>query len=314
MPFLRVLSPGFLTTVQDLGRRELSHLGVSPAGAADDVALRLGNLLVENEPGAAALEMTLVGGSFRFESETVIALTGSDFQAMLDGEPVSPWTSFLVRSGQVLRCGPTKSGARCYLCILGGIDVPRVLGSASTHLMTGLGGLGGRSLLKGDIVSYGLGNSGSFRPRRLEKRVMDRLAGRNRLRVTVGPEADLFSDGAIDVFTSSPYMVTEEANRMGLRLAGAPLKRLQAIEMITEGVSLGAVQVTHDGEPIILFVDHQTTGGYPKIANIASVDVRLVGQLRPRDEVRFELITIERALSLLVEQESLITPNSLRFL
>ena len=284
---IRVLSPGLLTTVQDLGRFGWTHFGVSASGAADPLALRAGNLLVGNAENAAALEMTLAGGAFELERDAVIALTGSDFGASL---PL--WTAVELKAGDIVRCGATRSGARCCLCVRGGIDAPRVMGSASVHVMTGVGG---RPLRKGDVLE--IGDAAVRKPR--AGRGAPPLDANGPLRVTTGPQADWFRG---ELYAGA-YLVKEESNRMGLRLDG-PAIPSPAGHMLTEGVPLGAVQVPPDGQPIILFVEHQTTGGYPKPANVISADFWRLGQLRPRDEVRFELVTIEAALGMLQEQES----------
>ncbi len=283
---IRVESPGLLTTVQDLGRPGYAHQGVSASGAADALALRVGNRLVGNDDNAPALEMTLVGGAFFFETDALVALTGSDF-----GETL--WKPFAVQAGETLRLGPTRAGARCYLCVRGGLEVPYVLGSASTHVLTGLGG---RPLRKGDTLAIGPEPENDPVWLGIEWNA-DRLAP---LRVTRGPQADWFERG----LDGLAYQVKEESNRMGLRLRGPKLSQPKPRELLTEGVSLGAIQVPPDGEPVILFVEHQTTGGYPKIANVISADLWQVGQLRPRDEVRFETVTIEQAIELLREQEA----------
>ena len=285
---MRVLAPGFQTTVQDLGRYGYAHIGVSASGAADAPALRAANRLVGNRDGAAALEMTLTGGSFEFQGDAVAALAGSDFAANF---PL--WTPFAVRAGEVLRCGATQSGARCYLAVRGGFDVPLVMGSASTHLMTGLGGFQGRALKKGDVLAFG---DAAVRPPARRKAGPPPPA--DALRATPGPQAGWFSD---DLYRAE-YQVTEESNRMGLRLRGPALER-HAGHMLTEGVPLGAVQVPPEGQPIILFVEHQTTGGYPKIANVIAADCGAVGQLRPRDAVRFERVSFETARALLRARE-----------
>lgn len=312
MTTLRILSPGFQTTVQDLGRPRYTHLGISPSGAADPVSLRLGNLLVGNPLGAAALEMTLVGGMFEFSEDSVVALTGSDFGATLNSSPVPVWRSFAVRKGEILQCGATKSGARCYLCIRGTLDVPAVLGSLSTHLTTQLGGLNGRSLQAGDHFAVHENRPDAFRHHALDPSVVIQVLKRDTMRVTRGPQAELFSDEAMHAFSSSPYRVSEDSNRMGLRLIGHLTKKIRTTDMVTEGVPLGAVQISHDGEPIILFVEHQTTGGYPKIANVISADLHRLGQLRPRDEVRFEFVSVDQALQSLNDLELFISPTYLR--
>ena len=336
MSAIEVLSSGLLTTVQDLGREGFGPMGVSPSGAADPIALRIGNRLVGNTEGVAGLEMTLLGGAFQFESPCVAALTGSDFGATLDGSPVPAWASFEANTGQTLRLGPTRSGARCYLCVRGGISVKLFLGSASTHLLSALGGHEGRALRKGDVLRIGdafesrrkrAGKSAcstesahnSNRARRVSPKALELLAPRKVLRVTPGPQSDWFSKASQEVFFENAYRVTEEANRMGLRLEGQPLRegargdasqKVQG-EMISEGVSLGAIQIAAGGMPIILFVEQQTTGGYAKIANVISANLHSLGQLRPRDEIRFELVSFETAHKLLIEQEKLLASADL---
>jgi antagonist of KipI len=272
--------------------------------------MRIGNLLVGNPENAPALEMTLVGGTFLFGDAAVIALTGSDFGALLDRAPVPLWTSVPVAAGKQLECRATKSGARCYLCISGGIKVPQVLGSASTHLMTGLGGHLGRALRRGDELEIGVSRPEGLRLLRLpDHRVA--LLRREVLRVTEGPQSDRYSGQVLAELALSAYVVSEESNRMGIRLRGNPIRGRETGDMLTEGVSLGAVQVPPDGQPIILFVEHQTTGGYPKIANVISADMHAVGQMRPRDTVRFEWVSLAKAEDLLSELERLIQSQSL---
>jgi antagonist of KipI len=308
MSLMEVRAPGLLTTVQDLGREGFGPMGVSASGAADPIALRIGNRLAGNTEGAAALEMTLLGGTFIFPERAVVALAGSDFGATLDNVPVEMWSSTEVQPGQTLRTGPTRGGARCYLCVKGGIDVKLLLGSASTHLLSGLGGLEGRALRKGDVLRIGSasGSFRTFRKRKAQNRLLEKLAPRKVLRVTEGPQSDWFPPEAQEKFYGSTYRVAEESNRMGLRLEGAAMTTPEGGEMISEGVSLGAVQITAGGLPIILFVEQQTTGGYPKIANVISADLSSLGQLRPRDEIRFERVELETARALFVEQERLL--------
>jgi antagonist of KipI len=330
MGVIQVQEPGLLTTVQDLGREGFGPMGVSPSGAADAISLRIGNRLVGNAEGAAGLEMTLLGGTFMFPEGALLALTGSDFGATLDGKPIELWTSFEARAGQVLRLGPTRSGARCYLCVRGGIEVKLFLGSASTHILSGLGGHEGRALRKGDALHIGatggrepertgrsacstggIWTSGTLSKRRLAARVSVQLSPRKVLRVTPGPQSDWFPEASQRLFYGSAYRVAEESNRMGLRLEGAPIPAPPGGEMISEGVALGAIQVPEGGQPILLFVEQQTTGGYPKIANVISADFHSFGQLRPRDEIRFEQVRWEAARALLVEQEELLTSKEL---
>jgi antagonist of KipI len=308
--FVQVLAPGLFTTVQDLGREGFGPMGVSRSGAADSLSLRLGNRLVANPERSAGLEMTLLGGTFHFPEAAVVALTGSDFGATLDGAPVELWTSIEVRPGQTLRLGPTLSGARCYMSVRGGIVVTPFLGSASTDTLSGLGGLEGRALRPGDLLEIGSA-TGSYRQRSVVRERWYRASVRHVVRVTPGPQVDWFPEPSLCSFYTSTYRVGEQSNRMGLRLEGEPLSPNYGGQMITEGVSLGAVQVPPEGLPIVLFVEQQTTGGYPKVANVISADLHRIGQLRPRDEIRFEEVRFETARSLLVEQEALLASQEL---
>jgi len=285
-------------------------MGVSPSGAADAISLRIGNRLVGNAEDAAALEMTLLGGTFLLPKGAILVLTGSDFGATLDGKPVQLWAPFEARPGQMLSLGPTRSGARCYLCVRGGIVVKDFLGSASTHLLSGVGGHEGRALRKGDVLNIGPA-SGTARKRKLSTSLLAKLAPRKILRVTPGPQSEWFPESAQKAFYESLYCVAEESNRMGLRLEGPPVPETASGEMISEGVALGAVQIPEGGLPIILFVEQQTTGGYAKMANVISADLHSLGQLRPRDEIRFERVDWEMARALLIEQEKLLALEEL---
>jgi antagonist of KipI len=310
MRTLLVNKPGVLTTVQDLGRPGFGVMGISPSGAADSVSLRIGNRLVGNPENAAALEMTLFGGEFQFSAGTVVAATGSNFGPSLGSHGIPLYHSVSVPAGQKIEFGLTHLGARCYLCVQGGIDVKEFLGSRSTHLLSGLGGHEGRALRKGDVLNIGKPLE-NFRHRRLSGQGHTNLVPRKIFRVTEGPQWAVFPEAAKKLFFEQPYQVTEEANRMGIRLLGQPLDSNSQGEMITEGVSLGAIQITPSGQPVILFVEQQTTGGYPKLANIIAADLARLGQLRPRDKIYFELVTLDSARASLLRLEQYLTSSDL---
>lgn len=311
MRSLVVENPGLFTTVQDLGRYGYGPVGVSPSGAADPIALRLGNLLVGNPPSTPALEMTLVGGKFIFPDGGVIAFAGADMDPMLNGCPLEMWRPHVLPPGAKLALGAAKKFARCYLAIGGGIKVEPFLGSAATHTMSGLGGFQGRVLRKGDVLKLGRAEK-QITQRKVSQAALINLKPRKKLRVTDGPQWDKFSDEIKAAFFHITFHVSEQSNRLGIRLEGLQVPVEGAGEMITEGVTLGAVQITPSGQPILLGVEQQTTGGYPKIANVISVDLHRMGQLRPRDEVRFERTSLAVARSLWIEQERLLNnPNQL---
>jgi antagonist of KipI len=299
-----VTAPGFLTTVQDLGRPGRAALGVSASGAADPIALRIGNRLVGNVEHAAALEMTLLGGSFRFEADAVFALTGADGKAHLGDRPVSPWKPAVVRAGETLSCSGFSGGARGYLCVRGGFTVPLVFGSASTHLLSRMGGFEGRPLREGDRIRLGDAVSSAPHDGAVDPSDVPGYRAGARFRATEGPQAGWFPSGSQAAVYETEWRVDEACDRMGIRLLGPRIEAETGRELVTEGVALGAIQLPPSGLPIVLFVEHQTTGGYPKVANVIAADLARLGGLRPRDTVRLEPISFAAARKLLREQEA----------
>ena len=303
MNAIRVEAPGFLTSVQDLGRPGHAAAGVSASGAADPLALRIGNRLVGNLEGAAALEMTMVGGSFRFEADGVFALAGADTGARIDDRAVASWRPYPFRGGETLVCTALRRRARAYLCVRCGILVPPVFGSASTHLLTGMGGYEGRALHAGDRLVVGAAGSRAPIDRPVDPSAIPGYRRGEPFRATVGPQASWFAPEARAALFGTEWPVSEACDRMGIRLAGPRIQALSARELLTEGVPLGAVQIPPGGLPIVLFVEHQTTGGYPKIANVIAADLARLGGLRPRETLRFEVTSIPAAHALLHAQE-----------
>ena len=297
---LRVMRTGLQTTIQDLGRNGSAHLGISGSGAADPFSLRSGNLLVGNHEGEAGLEMTLTGGKYQFEQDAIISLTGSYFLAELDGKDLPFHERVHITKGQIMNIGPSQDGARCYLTVQGGFDTEPVLGSRSTHLMTGMGGFRGRSLKKGDVIHLG-GLSHDSAPKKIND---DLNMDRSILRITRGIQHDWFDQRVWDILQNNSFKVSHIFDRMGIRVEGETIDTVKNDEVLTEGIPIGAVQVPANGQPIISFVDHQTTGGYPKIANVITADLCKVGQLKYQDEFRFEVVSMEEAESLRLAQES----------
>jgi len=294
---IEVVSPGALTTIQDLGRFGYAHFGISPAGAADALSLRIANRIVGNDDNAAGIEMTLIGATLRFRSSCTIALVGAE----IGTSAVSMFEPVPVNAGYILECGLLRDGARTYVAIAGGVAVPKLLGSASTHLAAGFGGFHGRSLRRGDILEIGREACDARAADPASLRALARA--RTPIRVTKGPQYHWFEEDVLMQFCASEYSVTEQSNRLGLRLSGRAVKLSSAGELLTEGVSLGAIQIPPNGQPIVLFIDQQTTGGYPKLANVIAADMHCIGKLRPRDTVRFELVSIAEAIQVLREQE-----------
>ncbi len=295
---------GLATSVQDLGRYRCSHLGISPAGAADSLSFRIANRLVGNADNAPGLEMTLTGATFEFECPAIIAVTGAECSIEINGHARSGAQSIHLEAGSVVKVGRMRRGVRAYLAVQGGIDVPLKMGSASTHLSAKFGGFEGRLLRKGDRLCVGKGGDSHTRALKSEATPLVGQDSPVILRVTRGLQHDWFDEEAIANFFSSSFSVTDQSGRTGLRLKGNPIFPRNTSQLITDGVPLGAIQIPPDGQPIILFVDQQTTGGYPKIANVIASDLHVVGQLRARDSLRFTEVSIEQAVQMLRQQEA----------
>lgn len=310
-----VLSPGFLTTVQDEGRRGWRAFGMPWAGAMDRYAFAAANLLAGNPPGSAVLEMTLSGGSFRFEEAAYVALCGADMGAALEGAPAGNWAAFPVASGATLSFGPAARGCRAYLAVLGGIDVPVVLGSRSTYARAGVGGFGGRAIGGGDILRIGPASAaGRLPPRRsLPGRLVPPQGEEVRVRVLPGPQEEMFAPDGIATFFSSPYKVTDRNDRMGYRLEGPAVRHDGGADIITDALATGAVQVPGNGMPIVMMVDCQTSGGYAKIGTVIGPDLRLMAQSRCGDTVRFIHCPEEDAITALREERAAYTAIKERF-
>ncbi len=274
---VQVRGGGLLTTIQDLGRYGYAHLGFSPCGAADRVAARIANRLVGNPEAAPLLEVTLLGPTLQFSERAVVAITGSSIDCSLDGHSIPTWQSIDVPAGSVLRLGATVLNARSYVAIAGALRARPMLGSFSTDLGAGVGPVGGRALLPGDVLTWDA--TTPERARRADQQTLALLYNRGPLRVTPGAHGNYFSALARGHFLGGRYVVTHQSNRSGLRLHGDPLPGEHETQLLTEGVPLGAVQIPGDGLPVILFVDQQTTGGYPVIATVISADLHRVAQL-----------------------------------
>jgi antagonist of KipI len=298
---ISVVKSGLFTTVQDLGRYGFAHLGISPAGAADAFSLRIANLLLGNDENAPALEMTLLGATLAFDEAATVALTGARCECRLGSSTVPAGHAVEVPPGSVLQCGSTIDGARCYLAVQGGFDVPLVMGSASTDVRGRFGGIEGRRLQKGDVLR--IGKSQKVQPRCLRPDAAEGLQRAGPVRVTRGAQCDWFSPDIYAGFLGAPYLISDQSDRAGLRLQGKAIASHEKRQLLTDGIPLGAIQVPQDGQPIILLVDQQTTGGYPKIGNVIAADMHRVGQLRPRDQVLFGEVSIAEAVEALQMQE-----------
>ncbi len=287
-PGLLVEEAGLLTTVQDTGRWGYQHYGVSVSGAMDLTAHRRANRLVGNPPEAATLEVTLIGPVLRFEAGMRVGVAGAAFRLRLDARAVSTDTVLRVERGQTLAFGPRTAGARAYLAAAGGFAVPPVLGSRSTHLRSGMGGLAGRALRAGDRLAVGPPRGAPRREPPAARWGRRMPSGGARVRVLPGPHAGLFDPAVLRRLETARYTIRPESDRMGYRLDGAPLIGPPDLSLLSLGLPLGAVQVVPSGGVIVAMADRQTAGGYPRVATVVTADVSLLGQLAPGDWIEFE--------------------------
>lgn len=283
---ISILKPGLFSTIQDEGRPGHLAFGVPLAGAMDPEAYALANLLAGNAPGAAAVEMTLLGAAFRFEDGAYVGIAGAEMQATLDGERVRSGSAFPVPRGGVLAFSSALDGCRAYLAVRGGLDVPPFLGSRSTYTRGGVGGLHGRPLAAGDRIPVGPA-SPAPPPRALPARDLPRYEGEISLRVLLGPQDDRFAPEGLAVFLGSAYSVTNRNDRMGYRLEGPAIRHRGGPDIVSDALLPGAVQVPGSGMPIVMMADAQTVGGYAKIAAVIAADLPRLAQARRGDAVRF---------------------------
>ncbi len=321
---ITILKPGLFTTIQDEGRWGFQDRGVPVSGPMDPQACRLANALVGNAPDAAVLEATLLGPELRFDVPAVIAVTGADLEVAVDAKPVAVDTAQRVESGGVLRFGARRSGTRAYIAIDGGIDVPPVLGSRSTHVVSGLGGIDGRALRAGDRLALGSSDDqrshsnhlwrkpSSSHLRRGPSRSALQVVGGARLRAMRGPQDYHFEESAFDWLARTRFSVSSQSDRMGYRLIGGSERTRPPSSgtrppssgaMISDAAFTGGIQIPPSGEPILLMADRQTTGGYPQIATVITADLPLAGQLAPGDWIEFAWCTRLEAIAALKEQE-----------
>ncbi|MEC3882395.1 biotin-dependent carboxyltransferase family protein [Halobacillus sp. HZG1] len=318
---ISVLKSGLMTTIQDLGRYGYQKDGVIVSGAMDHQAHRIANLLVGNSDEAATMEITLMGPVLEFQQDAFIAICGGNLTPMIDGDSVSTWKPLYIKKGSELRFGQPKKGFRCYLSISGGFQVEKVMGSSSTYLRANMGGFDGRILEKGDQLRFGVpGSQPQYSNEQLKPadkatsfkeaswfvgpEFTNYTKNDQPIRVMQGREFDLFTEQSKEHFFKDAFKIDSKSDRMGYRLNGAALSLKNKKDIISEAVTFGTIQVPPDGNPILLLADHQTTGGYPKIGQVASVDLPRIAQMRPGEKINFTPITHEEAQRLLLEKEN----------
>ena len=299
---IKFANGGFITTIQDMGRTGYQEFGVPAAGVMDTLSFRKANILVGNDENEAALEVTLMGPMFTFTSDNIIAVTGGDLGAKINGKDIPMYQAILAKKGDTMSFMGIKSGSRAYVAFAGGLDIPVVMGSKSTHMKSNLGGFEGRKLGPGDEIEF---TAPKTTLPNMSRRVLpadDFSKASCELRVILGPQDDCFTEKGIQTFLSSTYTLTNEADRMGLRFEGEKIEHKNGGDIITDGISFGAVQVPSHGQPIVMMADHQTTGGYTKIAGVISVDLPKAAQLKPGCKVTFRAGTVEEAQDALIKE------------
>jgi biotin-dependent carboxylase-like uncharacterized protein len=294
-----VLCAGVQSTVQDLGRCNAAQWGVPQAGAADSLSFALANLLLGNAPDAACIEMTLGGVQLRFLAQTDFALAGADCAASLDDKPLLPYSRQRAQAGQTLKLKAPARGMRTYLALLGGVDVPQVLGSRSTLLSARLGGMAGRALQAGDVLQA-IAQS----PIDLPPLAMAAPQWRPQLRVMRGPQWGNLSAEAQLLFQENHWQISHQSDRMGMRLSSSKLQMAIPIEMASQAVFAGTIQLPPNGLPILLLADAQTTGGYPLLGQVILADLWLAGQCRANDKIQFKMVDANEAVLALRAQQT----------
>ncbi len=323
---ISVEKPGLLSTMQDLGRYGAQKYGVIASGAMDAFAHKSANILLGNPETEATLEITVLGPSLQFDSASLIAICGANMSPTVNGIPVPMWRPVLINEGESLKFGASREGCRCYLAIAGGFNVPLEMNSYSTYLRAGIGGLNGRALREGDRLS-------AKTPSSLGKRITAKLLSligqetfaatswfvsyemmppyrpNPTVRVIEGPQFSWYDQETVSDFLSKEFKVQSQSDRMGYRLQGPPLTLVKRRELLSEPVTFGTVQVPPDGNPIVLMTDRQTTGGYPKIAQVISADLPVLAQAQIGSSVHFQLVSLRDA-----QEENLIMNLDLNFL
>lgn len=290
---LHITIPGMQTTVQDRGRFGAQASGFTTSGMADPVSGRDANILVGNLGNEAVLEMTMMGLTGTFDAPCVIALTGADMDARLNGETVGRYRALTVKAGDTLSVGYAKNGLRGYLAVHGGFATEPVMGSRSTSMKIALGGNDGRALKKDDVIPT-VPQSGILPGMARRRLPVPEFLQSVTLHAVPGPQDGMFTEAGLRTFFNSAYTVSDQMDRMGIRLEGEALESKNGCDIITDGIVTGSVQVTSAGLPILLMADRQTTGGYAKIATVISSDLHLAAQLRPGAKILFRQITAEK--------------------
>lgn len=297
--------PGILTNVQDLGREGHRRLGINPGGAMDRTAARLVNILLGNDENEAVIEMHFPAARMRFDTDAVIAIGGADFAPELDGDVIANWKPVAVNQGSVLRFAERGSGNRAYLAVAGGFAVEPWLGSSSTNLAAKIGGVEGRRLATGDAIGFRnqIGDVRFLGQGSVSSSLLPFYSRFPTVRIIAGAEFERMDETGKTALTGHDFVIGAASDRMGFRLEGEPISLVESIDLLSSAVSFGTIQLLPDGQLIVLMADHQTTGGYPRVAHVISRDLPLLAQLGPGDKVAFHLISHTEAEELAVDFE-----------
>jgi biotin-dependent carboxylase-like uncharacterized protein len=306
MRVFRVLKPGLLTTVQDLGRYGFLKYGVPVSGAMDTFSLVTANLLAGNQRNEACLETTLTGPELQVLTDTQIAITGGFCAPKVNGQSVMMWQTLTLQEDDVVSFGRMEGGCHAYVAVRGGIDTPIVLGSRSTYVRGGFGGVDGRQLKAGDVIE-GVQTTFLKTESRLPEELTPRFAEHLILHVVLGPQADMFTDKGIETLLSNVYSVALEVDRMGYRLGGPMIENRGKADIVSDALLPGAIQVPKNGKPMVMMRDAQTTGGYPKIAVVITPDLDILGQAKPNHVVEFAKVTMYQAHERICEYYKLLS-------
>jgi len=313
MNSIEIINPGLLTTVQDLGRWGYQQFGMPVSGVMDEFSHKCANALVGNKEGSATLEITLIGPEIRFNQKTSFAVTGADFNLSLNDKKIHCWTYNIANKGDTLKFGRLNSGTRAYLAIGGEILTEEIMGSRSTYLRGKLGGHEGRAMKKGDILTIGKRKRFLRKPYIPTKDIPNWYL-QPEIRILKGVNYDSFAAETIQGFERRFYCLQCDSDRMGYRLKGTPLNHNECRDILSYGISKGAIQIPGDGLPIIMMSDSQTTGGYTQIANIISADLFRVAQLKPGDYLKFKFVEYKEAVEALLLQNKILRKMSSLFL
>ncbi|MFC7062025.1 biotin-dependent carboxyltransferase family protein [Halobacillus seohaensis] len=309
---MKIVKDGLLTTIQDLGRTGYQKYGVIASGSMDTYAHRIANLLVGNDEHEATIETTLLGPVIKFQKNTLISICGGDLSPTIDGQQVGMWKSIFVKSGALLKFGRPQSGCRSYIAIAGGMDIAKVMESHSTYIRAKIGGYEGRALQTDDEISlrsspdyqFETGSSNFVETDwAIAAHMIPNYSSRPVISLINGPQYEWFDEKSKHSLYSEAFKVSSQSDRMGYRMNGPTLSLQNSKELISEAVAFGSIQVPPDGNPIILLADRQTTGGYPKIGQVASIDLPILCQMKPGEQLTFKEITLAQAQKAYIQQE-----------